>query len=311
MKAAGWYTDCAPEFNEKSEKLNTWKNPGAFIRYEKHKNSTSVDYMATLQIPFARQRRYLLNHLDIRFELHRVSDAFALMSTEKKYKIVVEDLKMYVRKIELSNDLAAAIEKQLQTKHANYPVRRLELKVMHIGSGRKTTPTNTVWQGPIPRRVILCTLPNINYFGDVKKNPFLFEPNKIIRINLFVDNKCIPYSGPLDMKFYNIDEDGTSLISRAYVQLHTSMGLRDNPNNSNSIDMHRFTRDACYFVFDLTSDNTDDTNHWELIRTGSVSINMEFEEGIGNDGLRVIILGEFDNLITIDRLRQINMNYKA
>ena len=310
LKAAGWHTDCEPDFSEESGQLNTWRNPGAIKRFKRHCNSRSVDYMAALHIPFARQERYLLNHLDIRLELHRVSDAFALQTANnEQYKIVVEDIKFYVRKVELTRDLCLAIETQLNHMPAKYPVRRMELKTLHVGYGRKTTPTNALWNGQLPRRVILCTLPNPNYFGNYDKNPFLFEPNKVVKACLYVNGKCIPYSGPLETTFYDTNTAGTSLVSRAYIQLYTALGIgRD--DKSNDIDLHRFIRDACYFAFDLSADNTGDTSNWELLKTGTLSIYLEFATRLNSDdGLRVIALGEFDNLITIDKLRQIQYDY--
>ena len=308
LQAAGWYTDCTPDFVGTGDTLNTWNNPGAQQRHNQHINSRSVEYMSALLVPFARQTRYLLNHLDIRFELHRVSDAFALQTIQHvKYKIVVEDIKLYIRKIELARDFSMAIEKILQYKPAKYPVRRTELKTFHLGYGRRVTPTNALWNGQLPRRVFICTLPNKNYFGGFDKNPFVFQPNKIMKVCLYVNGACVPYNGPLETTFYKDATAGTSLISRAFTQLYTTIGNLN--NESNGIDLHRFNRDACYFAFDLSADNICDSGNWELLRTGTLSIYMEFEESMNDDGLRVLILGEFDNLITIDRLRQIQYDY--
>ena len=306
LGASGWITDCDPSYKEEPEQLNTWRNPGLMKRYYRHINSRTVDYMTPLHIPFARQERYLLNNLDIRFELHRVSDAFALQTTNvaNQYKIEVEDMRFFLRKVELGRDVCMAIETQLQRMPAKYPVRRAELKTLHIGSGRTTTPCNALWTGQLPRRVILCTLPNRNYYGSFDKNPFLFAPNNVVKVCLYVNSKCVPYSGPLEMTFYDTEAFGTSLVARAYVQFQTALG-----GTSNDIDFHRFTRDACYFVFDLSVDNTGDTNNWELMKNGTLSIYMEFSAPMTVDGLKVLALGEFDNLITIDKLRQIQYDY--
>ena len=311
LQIAGMHIDCAMDFKGNAQLLDTYKNPGADIRKHIHRDSRSVEYMATLHIPFAHQERYLLNHLDIRLELHRSTDAFALHTTpagDKKYKIIVEDMKFYVRKVELTRELTLAIETQLQRMPAKYPVRRIEMKTLHIGVGRKTTPTNALWNGQLPRRVILCTLPNANYFGSFGSNPFLFAPNNVIKACLIVNGQSIPYSGPLEMKFYDNEDIGTSLMTRAYNQLYTAMGIGSS-DKSIDIDLHRFTRDGCYFAFDLSVDNTTDTNNWELLRTGTLSIYLEFADSIPTNGLRVLALGEFDNLITVDKLRQIQYDY--
>lgn len=310
LQLAGYYKDCTAEFEDDGRMLNTWESPGAQKRALIQRDSRSGEYMATLHIPFAHQERYLLSHLDIRLELHRVSDAFALMSpfSEHKYKIMVDDIKFHIRKVELKRDLYMSLEKQITLNPAKYPVRRTELKTLHIGFGMITTPNNALWNGQLPRRVILCTIPNKNYHGSYDTNPFLFHPNGVKKVCLYVNGKCVPYSGPLEVKFYNTEEEGTSLVAQAFNQLYTATGIGLD-DKSNDIDLHRFIRDACYFVFDLSIDNTIDTSNWELLRTGTLSVYMEFTNPIDADGIRLIALGEFDNLITVDKLRQIQYDY--
>lgn len=316
LQTTGYHRDYETSFEHGAGQLDTFRNVGAQARCKIHKSSGSVQYTTTLRIPFASQERYLLSHLDIRLELHRASDAFVLFNGKKdtavgqeKYKIQVEDMKFICRKVELTRNLSMAMEVQLQRTPAKYPVRRIELKNINIGVGCTTTPVNTIWHGQLPRRVIICTLPNVNYFGSYGTNPFTFSPNNITKANLIVNGQCVPYSGPIEMKFYEREELGTSLITRAYTQLYTAMGISMSSDKSNDIDMHRFIRDACYIAFDLSVDNLNDTSNWELLHTGTLSIYLEFSEAIKENGLRVLILGEFDNLITIDKLRQIQYDY--
>lgn len=320
LRVAGLHRDCprdgsSPEAYKGGELLDTFRNPGSALRKNIHRDSRSVEYMAALHIPFAHQDRYLLSHLDIRLELHRSSNAFALHTgtnstpTSEQYKIEVEDMKFYVRKVALKRDLYMSIEKELQTMPAKYPVRRMEMKTLHIGMGRSTTPVNTIWNGQLPRRVIMCTIPNANYFGSYGTNPFLFHPYNVTKACLYVNSQCIPYSGPLEMKFFNTEAEGTSLITRAFTQLYASMGVGLSNNTSMDIDPHRFIRDACYFVFDLSIDCAGDLTNWELLRTGTLNVYMEFSEPIKESGLRLLVLGEFDNLITVDKLRQIQYDY--
>ena len=310
LKAAGFeqeYTDAVPY----AYQLHSHVNPGWEKRRQLFKNSRVAEFMAPLHIPFAHQEKYLLSNMDVRLELHRVSDAFALLGVgNHQYKVVVEDIKFYLRKVELSRDLSLAIEQALLRMTAKYPVRRMELKSVHVGQGRRTTPTNTIWNGQLPRRVVICTLPSENYFGSYDKSPFVFEPNNVIKAAVYVNGQCVPHSGPLETQFRREDDANhePTLMVRAFTQLFNSMGIGIG-DKSNGITPHRFKGDACYFVYDLSADDTVDSANWELLRSGTVSIFLEFSEAIAVNGLRVLILGEFDNLINIDRNRNIFYDY--
>ena len=203
-----------------------------------------------------------------------------------------------------------ALEQALIRTTAKYPIRRIELKTLHIGQGRRTTPMNNLWTGQISRRIVLCTLRSDAYFGEYGLNPFVFPHNNVIKAAVYVNGQCIPHSGPIETQFRAHDHAEPSLVMRAFTQLYNSMGIGVG-DKSNGISLHRFLGDACYFVFDLSADDTSDSGNWELLRSGTVSIFLEFSEPIGVNGLRVLALAEFDNLITIDRTRNILYDYSV
>jgi hypothetical protein len=310
LKAAGFEQECTDAINDVNL-LHTHQNPGWEARRQLFKHSRLSEFMAPLHIPFAHQEKYLLSNMDVRIELHRVSDAFALLAVgNQQYKVAVQDIKLFIRKVELSRDLSLAMEQALMRMTAKYPVRRLELKTIHIGQGRRTTPTNTLWNGQLPRRVVMCTIDSDGYFGTYHRNPFVFTHNNVIKAAVFVNGQCVPHSGPLETQFRaaNDANNEPSLVMRAFTQLYNSMGIGVG-DKSNGITMHRFLNDACYFVFDLSADNTSDSANWELLRAGTISIFLEFSANIPANGLRVLVLGEFDNLISIDRNRNIYYDY--
>ena len=48
------------------------------------------------------QEKYLLNHVDLKIKLRRSRDAFALMADADNYKIIIKDLALFVRNVQLS-----------------------------------------------------------------------------------------------------------------------------------------------------------------------------------------------------------------
>ena len=310
LHSAGYVTEWTPQVND-VDILDTWVNPGLQIRKKWFENSREAEFMAPLHVPLSHQEKYLLSNMDIRFEIHRVSNAFGLLALgDHQYKISVQDIKFYIRKVELSRALSLAIEQNLMRTTAKYPIRRLELKTLHVGQGRRTTPTNTLWNGQIPRRVIICLMRSDSYFGDYHRSPFVFRPQNLIKAALNVNGVVVPHSGPLEFQFRepNNLENEPSRVMRGFVQLYNAMGI-GTADKSNGITYDRFIGDACYLAFDLSSDSGSDSNNWELIRNGPLSINLEFSQAIGVDGLRVLVMGEFDNVITVDRNRNVFYDY--
>ena len=310
LRAAGYYTDYAEDQHDPNV-ISTPGNRGWEARRQLFKNSKLVEYMAPLHMPFAHQERYLLSNMDVRVELHRVSDTYALLTPDQQpYKIVVDDIRFYIRKVEISRDLSLAMEHALLRMTAKYPIRRMELKTLSIGQGFRTAPTNVLWTGQIPKRVIVCTMNNTAYFGNYGHAPFNFQHHNIIKASLKVNGQCIPHSGPLEVQFKRQAHDEPNLVMRAFTQLYNSMGI-GTWDKSNGISMNRFLGNACYFVFDLSADNAVDDANWELLHSGTVSVDLEFRNNIGEEGLRVLVLGEFDNLISIDHHRNIFYDYSV
>lgn len=325
LVAAGYDLEC-DETVTNSLILRDYRNPGFKKKFERVKNSRSFETKAPLHFPFAHQEKYVLNGMDIRFELFRSSNSFALMTGNKndlKFKIHVEDIKFNIRKVELTQQLCLALETALERQTAKYPIRRLELKTLQIDQGRLTTPENNIWSGQLPRRVVLCLVDSESYYGNYEKNPFTFEHHGVEKVAMYVNGQCVPFSGPLNTQFRNrsnvtVGEAAQAaphpdlkipdLVVKAYTQFNEALGIGHN-EKSNGVTLERFLIDACYFVFDLSQDNITDKSSWELLRAGTLSIYLKFRNEIGTNGLRVMILGEFDNLITINKNRDIEYDY--
>jgi hypothetical protein len=63
-------------------------------------------------------------------------------------------------------------------------------------------------------------------------------------------------------------------------------------------------------AFDLTPD-TNDGQHWELVKDGTTSLNLVFRNPIPAPGIEVIVYAEYDSMVSIDRNRQPSFDYTA
>lgn len=65
----------------------------------------------------------------------------------------------------------------------------------------------------------------------------------------------------------------------------------------------------CLFAFDLTPDlSANENTHWNLVRHGSVRIEVRFAKELENT-INCIIYAEYDNILEIDASRQVIVDY--
>ena len=57
---------------------------------------------------------------------------------------------------------------------AKYPVRLIEVTKLHVASGRRAVPANTLFTGQIPRRLVIGFVDMDAYYGNYEKSPFCF-----------------------------------------------------------------------------------------------------------------------------------------
>ena len=69
--------------------------------------SRSIDLLGRLHTDIGFQDRYLLNHVTLRVRLTRAKDTFSLLTNQEQpdYKVVLQDVQMHVRKVQLSPPL--------------------------------------------------------------------------------------------------------------------------------------------------------------------------------------------------------------
>ncbi len=297
LQAAMYYLD-GP-----TDHVDDGANEGLTKRKTSVMNSAWIYLMAPIHSDLFMSPRLIPSKTDIRLELTRNSDTFCLLSyaaNPPAYKIVVNDVRWYVRLVELSPSIDIALESALITHAAKYPVRRIQMTTLYIPQGRYDSPVTPLFQGQIPRRVVLGLLDPEAFYGSYAKSPFVFKNYNMKQIFIKAGGHNFPQI-PLEMDF------DLNYYTRPYVQLMESLGMAEG-DKSNGITMEMFKTHICLFAFDLTPDE-DDGNHWELLKEGATTVHLKLGTAAPRGGLQLLAYGEFDNLLTIDRNRDVQMDY--
>ncbi|KAL3086815.1 hypothetical protein niasHS_008602 [Heterodera schachtii] len=180
----------------------------------------------------------------------------------------------------------------MESTPAKYALRKVEMRSIFLGTGR-TELSHNVFTSTLPRRLICTFVSTDAYSGARHLSPFNFEHANIHSISAEANGLTFP-STPYLFSFGN-----QKRFVRAFVDMYAGLGLDDSDNKTVSISMARFLSGWAFFVIPMTS-TLDDTPGFELIRQGTCTVKVQFEQPIKADGYEMLILGEFDSVLSIN-----------
>lgn len=294
MEAAMYERDMVGELEGKESRSIKYRG-------SKFVNANRVQIMANLNCDLFSQERLLISHTDVRLELHRNSDAFCLLTwDEKPCALKLHKLSWFVRKVDLAPSLSLNIETYLSKETAKYPIRRMVCKTMNIDKGNRDTANLVLTNGQLPRRVIVTFVSKDSYFGNVQKNPFYFKPFNVREITLYAGGYAFPRNA-LQMNFKK------SRYIHGYVNLLETLNIAQ--NDKGCITLREFADGYFFYAVDLTPDGSDNT-FWELVSEGTCTVRVVFNEDL-NEDIKMLCFCEFDNLVTIDKNRNVFLDYST
>ena len=128
--------------------------------------------------------------------------------------------------------------------------------------------------GQIQKRIILGFVSNKALNGDRKLNSLNFQHFNLNYLSVYIYGIQLP-SSPLQPVY--------SGKNKAYVTAyHTLLSgtVIHFLNQGNRIDRYSYPYGFCLYVFDLTSDLSASVGYWNLVKKGSVRIEIRFAEAL-------------------------------
>ena len=116
---------------------------------------------------------------------------------------------------------------------------------------------------------------------------------------VYVDGRQVP-AKPLQPNF------GTGSYIRSYVNLFSATD-KQSQDEGNGLSRDDFSQGYTFFGFDLTPDGCDG-GCFHLTRKGNLRIEMHFATALGQT-VNVVVYGEFEAVLEIDKGRNIIYNY--
>ena len=300
LTAALYYKDAATRF-EDGNPHDAAANTGFKKRHAFFEGGGVVDLMGCIHSDMFFQEKYLPSDVGLRLRLVRNKNAFCLMSSAQQpaYKIKLHDCKLFVRKIKLSPSVFVAHAKALEVGNAKYPVRRVICKTFTVPRGNLDFSQENLFTGQLPTRLVIGCVDNDSYNGDYDKNPFNFKHYNLNQIKVYLDGQH-QHIRPLEPNFANNHFVG------AYMSLFSGTG-KVQRDEGNDISREDYPGGYALYAFDLTPDLAEE-GHFNLVKEGSVRLDLKFTAALANT-INVIAYAEFENVIEIDRNRNVIFDY--
>lgn len=261
--------------------------------------SKSVQMMSKLDADIFNQELYLINHCGMDITIMPNDGNFMLIAPDANitYQLELLSCKLYVKKISLLDGLAMDIAKKLDLKPVRYAVRKSMMKSFFISAGHFEYNAN-LFQDQIPRRIILGLVANTDYVGNVKTSPFNFKHFDVREISVIANGRQYPQAP------YELDYENGKYV-RPFHDMNDAIGFV-NTGGGNSISYTRYGKTHCIYVFNLTNSGEDQGGMFDLIKNGTTAVNIKFKKQVPTGGVMLVVFGEVDSLIMLDKNRTIS-----
>ena len=302
LSAALYSKDDAGKMDD-ANPLDAAANGGLKKRRAYISGGKTVDLLGRLHSDLFYQPKYLPNDVTIRIRLIRSKHNFCLMSAtpNENYKINIKDCKIYVRKVKLSPSVFVAHAKALEHGNAKYPLHRAVCKTFTVPAGNLDCSQENLFSGQLPTRLVIGCVDNDAFNGSYGKNPYNFKHYNLNKLKVYLDGQQQSIR-PLEPDFAH-----DQYIS-AYMTLFTGTG-KQFVGEGNQIHRDDYAKGYTLYAYDLTPDLGED-DHFNLIKEGNVRVDMKFGVALPNT-INVIVYAEFENIVEIDRARNVISDFSS
>jgi hypothetical protein len=172
-----------------------------------------------------------------------------------------------------------------------------------VPAGQQSFVKENIFQGRMPKFLVVGMVRNAAFVGGFGNNPFNFEPFGVSYVGLFRDGECVPERTPYDMR-------DNRHYTRAYLGMIHALE-QYNRNENNGITLEDFTGGTMLFAFNLTPDLAAGGNSGgcqQAYRNGNLRLEMKFRAALPA-AINVIYYGVFDGKIEITKDRSIHLDY--
>ena len=255
--------------------------------------------MDRLHCDLFHQDRLLLNGVGLRIKLDRAKGAFCIMSGAGGVKYKILTALFYLRRVYLSDTVFTAHQRALGFGPAKYPITRVLCTYFQIPGTNTSYHQDNLFGGQMPTRVIIGLVDAAAFNGSYQKNPFFFKHRNTTKAELSIGGMSESLKG-LQLNFPN-----QSLLSYLGYLIGTGKWGKD---VGSDFDREDYKDGYSLFAWNLTPDLAEGQEHFQLRKDLSVRLDLTFNTPLPV-ATNCIVYAEFENLILIDKHRNVTTNF--
>ena len=297
-----FYKDTAGHMDQRTSEQGTGTNLGLNARGVFTDGSRPVEMVGRIHSDVLLQDRFLISNVPFKVKLARSKDQFSLMApAQEEYKVRIHAAVLYYRSIKVSDSVLAAQEKALTLAPAKYPITRVQCKYFSIPTGMTSVNHENLFRGQMPTRIILGCVDTSAFNGSFGKNPFNFKHLDLSMASLYISDMKTP------IKALTPVHPDQNLLS--YMSVFTGTG-KWGKDEGCGFDREEYPRGYCLYAWDLTADLSDSGEHFQLMKNTNIRLELRFRTALPNT-VTVVVYSEFQNMIMIDKDRNVTTNYTS
>ena len=274
-------------------------------RVDRTKEKQLFDVILPIHAPMFQQEKFLIDGIPITLRLKASPPTFGikcLETTTQTVTIEFQQLSLFIRRVKLFPSVQMSISSTIAKTPAMYYFQRNEVKAFHLSSGFASNSIDNVYNGQLPRKVIVGFIPDKAMIGDIKSDPFTFIHKNLQNMSFVVNGVAIP-SSPYKPEF------NENLYMREYYNIFRSMNKDHGIPNIN-VHYDEYKDKNPLLVFDLTDDGTlaMDSGALSLLKRGNARVDINFKASL-DEGIHMIFFGIYDSVLQIDSSRNVIIDY--
>lgn len=139
-----WHKDKSGQFDDKA-------NPGYIKRKSLVSDGKSIELYSNLHCDIFNINMFMVNGVELGVKLIRSKDVFHLQGEHNAHVEIIE-ANLFVRKAKINPSILLAHARALSVTPAKYPITRVEVRTVTIGTDIQSKSIDNIFLGQIPKR---------------------------------------------------------------------------------------------------------------------------------------------------------------
>jgi hypothetical protein len=171
--------------------------------------------------------------------------SFCLMGAAATYKVVIEDMRLYIKRSHIAAGVLNAHRLTNRTQSFKWPLQRVQIYTNTISTGLTSHVITNLFPDQTPKSLIIGFVENVSTTGAFDKNPYNFKHFDVSNLQLQRASKQYPLQ-PYKQTW------GPRAYGRAYYDLMKFMG-RAKGNDVLNISLDEYAKGSTLFASTTSS----------------------------------------------------------